>query len=722
MAAPRNKLDRDVRRQATFIRKHWRALFTWGFGFFFILAGALFLWAATLQIPDLSTIENRKIEQSVKIYDRTGTVLLYDLNKNAQRTLVPISQISPNIQNATVAIEDPGFYRHHGIQITAIARALFVDITSLSASQGGSTITQQVVKNTLLTNTKSVTRKLAEWILSLKLERVLTKDQILELYLNQAPYGGPVYGVEQASETFFNKHASDVSLPEAAYLAGVLPAPSYYSPYGNHKAGLDARKNLVLDKMFEHGYISAEERDQAKAAVVTFVPQRTSSITAPHFVFYVQQYLEQKYGEDALHQSGWSVTTTLDADLQTKAEEVVQARAASNQANFNASNEAMVAVDPHNGQILVMVGSRNYFDTEIGGNFNVTLAARQPGSTFKAFAYAEAFLKGYTPDTVVFDVPTQFSTSCAANNFSNDPPCYAPVDYDNKWRGPMTLRNAIAQSINVPSVKVLYLAGLADTLQLAKSMGISTLGDPGQYGLTLVLGGGEVTPLEMTSAYGTFANNGMHYPTTAVLQIKDAGGAVIEDNNQPTGTQVLPTTVAEKINDILSDNVARAPLGENEYLNFPGSDVAVKTGTTNNYRDAWVIGYSPNLAVGAWAGNNNNTPMAKKVGGLIVAPFWHEFMAYALTKRPRESFPREEFAPSPKPALNGAWPIRGADGAPHEILYWVDRGDPTGLPPLNPASDSQFHLWDPPVQNWVAAHGVVPIQQQTPAPLGPVGQ
>ncbi len=727
MAAPRNKLDRDVRRHIRFIRKHWQALFTWGIGIFFILAGAMFLWAATLQIPDLSTIENRKIEQSVKIYDRTGEVLLYDLNKNAQRTLVPISQISPNIQNATVAIEDPGFYQHHGIQITAIARALFVDIMSLSASQGGSTITQQVVKNTLLTNVKSIARKLEEWILSIKLERVLSKDQILELYLNQAPYGGPVYGVEQASETFFNKHASDISLPEAAYLAGVLPAPSYYSPYGNHKAALDGRKNLVLDKMFEHGYITAVERDQAKAAVVTFMPQRTSSITAPHFVFYVQQYLEQKYGEDALHQSGWSVITTLDADLQTKAEEVVQAHAASNQKNFNASNTGMIALDPQNGQILVMVGSRNYFDTEIGGNFNVTLAARQPGSAFKPFAYAEAFLKGYTPDTVVFDVRTQFSTVCSAGDTTNNKaPCYSPVNYDGLFRGPMTLRDAIAQSINVPAVKVLYLAGIADTLELAKSMGISTLGEANQYGLTLVLGGGEVTLLDMSSAYGTFAQGGVHYQPTAILKIQDSTGAVLEDNTQPVGSQILPASVAEKINDILSDPVARAPLGENNLLQFPGRDVAVKTGTTNDYRDAWTIGYTPNLVVGIWAGNNDNSSMVKKVSGFIVGPMWHEFVAYALQKTPNQAFSRGDSGTSAKPALRGQWQTLGSDGQVHEILYWVDRADPTGLPPLNPASDSQYTRWDTPVQNWVAQHGVpVPtplpiIQQQSLTPVGPV--
>ncbi len=691
-----------------FVHKHWKAIIVWGAGACFLLAGLIFLWAASLQVPDLASIQSRKVEQSTKIYDRTGTVLLYNLNSNTNRTVVPLSQISPNIQNATIAIEDPNFYSHHGVEIRAILRAIFVDITTLSASQGGSTITQQVVKNTLLTNNKSIARKLEEWPLALKLERVLTKQQILELYLNQSPYGGNVYGVEQAAETFFGKHASDVDVAEAAYLAGVLPAPSYYSPYGNHKAGLEIRKNLVIDKMLEFGYLTADEAAAAKAEKVAFLPQRTSSITAPHFVFYVQQYLEDKYGPDALEQGGWKVTTSLDADLQVKAEEIVQAHAASNEANFKATNTGMIAIDPSNGQILVMVGSRNYFDNQIDGNFNVTLAGRQPGSTFKPFVYAKAFEDGYTPDTVVFDVPTQFSTACSANDPTNDtPPCYSPVNYDGKFRGPMTLRDALAQSINVPAIKVLYLAGLNDSLELAKSMGISTLGKSSQYGLTLVLGGGEVTLLDMTSAYGAFAQDGMHYPATAVLKIEDANGNVIEDNTQVGGTQVLPPQIAEEISDVLSDPVAKAPLGENDLLTFPGRDVAVKTGTTNDYKDAWTIGYTPNLVVGIWAGNNDNTPMVKKVSGFIVGPMWHEFMAYALGKIPAQSFTRTDVDESGlKPVLRGQWNVPGNDGQVHEILYWVDKNNPNGPAPLVPASDPQYLYWDLPVRNWLATHGI----------------
>lgn len=697
-----------MRKLYRFARKHWKALILWGIGAGFLVLGLLLIWASLLQVPDLASIQSRKVAQSTKIYDRTGTVMLYNFNSDAQRTVVPISEISAHIQNATVAIEDPAFYEHVGIKPTAILRAVLIDIFTLSASQGGSTITQQVVKNTLLTNVKSIPRKLEEWVLALKLERTLTKQQILELYLNQAPYGGNVYGVEQAAETFFGKHASDVSVAEAAYITAVLPAPSYYSPYGNHKKDLDARKNLVLDKMNEFGYLTDDQLAAAKAEQVTFLPRRQSSIIAPHFVFYVEQYLEQKYGDDALQHGGWTIVSSLDVDLQTKAEEVVAARAADNEKNFNATNTGMVGLDPTNGQILIMVGSRNYFDDKIQGNYNVTLADRQPGSAFKPFVYAKAFEEGYTPDTVVFDVPTQFSTSCSPSDVNNHTaPCYAPDNYDGKFRGPMTFRDALAQSINVPAIKALYLAGINDSLEFAKTLGISTLGNAGQYGLTLVLGGGEVTLLDMTSAYGAFAQDGMKYPATSILKITDPEGNVIEDNTQPVGTQVMPAHVAQSINDILSDPVARAPLGENTLFTFPGHDVAVKTGTTNDYKDAWTIGYTPNFVLGIWAGNNDNKSMVKKVSGFIVGPMWNEVMAYGVSKLPNQSFTRTETDISGlKPVLRGQWSIPGSDGTIHEILYWVDKSNPQGPPPANPANDPQYSYWDIPVRNWAANHGV----------------
>ncbi len=717
-----------TKKHTSFARRHWRAIIMWCAGLFFVFCGLFVLWAATLKLPDLASLADRKVEQSVKIYDRTGEVLLYDLHDNAQRTIVPITEISPNIQHATIAIEDAEFYTHKGVRPLATLRAILTNILNGNplSGGGGSTITQQVIKGSVLTGNKTISRKFKEWVLAFKLEQTLSKDQILEIYLNQAPYGGAMYGVEQASETFFNKHAVELDVAEAAYLAAVLPAPTYYSPYGNHKDALDRRKDLVLDKMLEHGYLTQEEHDTAKKEVITFEKQRETAIQAPHFVFYVRQYLEEKYGISTLQESGWRVITSLDADLQAKAEEIVKRNALANTDKFNASNAGLVAIDPKTGQILTMVGSRDYFDRKIDGNFNVTLASRQPGSAFKPFAYAESFTKGYTPETVLFDVHTQFQTTCAATNYTSDGDCYSPVNYDGQFRGPMTLRNALAQSINVPAIKILYLAGMGDTLRLAKSMGISTLGTQGQYGLTLVLGGGEVTPLDITSAYGVFANNGLRMSPVSVLRVEDAQRNVIEDNTQEQGSQVLPRSVAEQINDILSDPVARAPLGENNLFNFGGRDVAVKTGTTNDYRDAWTVGYAPNIAVGVWAGNNDNSSMTKKVSGFIVGPMWSEFMKYALTKEPEESFTRSDVPAAPlKPVLRGVWQgnqnyiqnnIEYVTQSVHEILYWVDKSDPAGPAPVNPADDPQFNLWEVPVREWAQTHGFVDGIQ---VPVGP---
>lgn len=696
-----------------YLRRNWRSFGVWVFGFCLFVGGGALLWAATLELPDLGSLEARRVEQSTKIYDRTGTVLLFDLHKDMQRTAVPLENVSANLQQAIVAIEDPDFYTHAGIKPTAIARAIWTNFVQgeLLSGQGGSTITQQVIKLTILTSDKSPVRKFKEWVLALKMEQGLSKDQILELYLNQAPFGGQLYGVEEASMTYFGKHAADLSLLESAYLAAMLPSPTRLSPYRADESGrnpqLESRKNLVVEKMYEHGVINAQERDELKLAHAPFNPKRTNSIIAPHFVFYVQQYLEEKYGTEAMERGGWRVTTTLDADLQVKAEEIVKRHALENTRDFNASNMAMVATDPKNGQILVMVGSRDYFDTGIPGAYNVATnePGRQPGSAFKPFAYAQAFSEGYTPETVVFDLPTQFSTACKPHeNYNNEDPCYAPQNYDNAFRGPMTLRYALAGSINIPAVKTLYLAGLGDTLRLAKAMGITTLGNANQYGLTLVLGGGEVTPLEITNAYGAFAAGGLHFDAQSILKIEDAQGNTVEDNTQAPGIQVLPASVAQQISDVLSDQEARASLGQGALFAFPGHEVAIKTGTTNNYRDAWTIGFTPNLVVGAWAGNNDNTPMERRVSGFIIGPAWAEFMQYALTKFPPAPFARAEVPPAAKPILNGTWQIPGEDGQIHDILYWVDKDNPQGAG--SSAGDSQYRYWEYPVAAWVAQNGV----------------
>jgi len=679
------------------------------------IAGGILLWASTLRLPDFDVFEERKIEQSTKIFDRTGEVLLYDLHENIQRTVVPFDEISRHVKNATVAIEDAEFYQHHGVRITSFIRAVIVNLLSGKFSQGGSTITQQVIKNALLTQDKTIARKIKEWALAIKLEQVLSKEEILALYLNEAPYGGTIYGIQEASRTFFNKDAANLTLAESAYLAALPQSPTYYSPYGNHTDDLEERKNLVLEKMLEYGFITQKEFDDAQTETVVFESRPDTRLKAPHFVFYVREYLEQKYGLKAVEERGLRVITTLDYELQQRAEEIVYDGAIANEEKFNASNAGLAAVDPKTGQILVMVGSRDYFDEEIDGNVNITLAKRQPGSAFKPFVYATAFRKGLTPDTVVFDLKTQFSTECSITDMTSESPCYSPSNYDNIFRGPMTLREALAQSVNVPAVKVLYLTGLTDSLKTARDMGISTLTDPDRYGLTLVLGGGEVTPLELTGAYGVFANDGVRNPTVAVLRVEDSEGNVLEEY-ATRSSRVLPADVARTVSDVLSDNNARSPaFGERSSLYFPGQQVAVKTGTTNDYRDAWVVGYTPDIAVGMWAGNNDNTPMEKKVAGFIVAPMWNAFMQEALKKYPSGDFPS---APSVsedlKPILRGVWQggeIVKKNGKEyvqedvHSILHWVNKNDILGDAPNRPSSDRQYKAWEYSVQKWAAQNG-----------------
>jgi membrane peptidoglycan carboxypeptidase len=455
------------------------------------------------------------------------------------------------------------------------------------------------------------------------------------------------------------------------------------------------------------GFIDDAAYAAAKEEKISFAPASQNNIIAPHFVFYILSQLEEKYGTNALV-SGLKVTTTLDADLETKAESIVNKYALENEKKFRASNASLVAIDPPTGQILAMVGSRNFFDTAIDGQYNATLALRQPGSTMKPFIYSLALMHGYTRDTVVFDVPTQFSTACRpSDNMNNTAPCYAPVDFDGTYRGPMTFETAIAQSINIPAIKVLYLVGIQNAINLAKSFGLTTLGDPSQYGLTLVLGGGEVRLLDLTGAYAAFANDGIINTPTGILEVDDAQGMVLEQYS-PQSSVVIPENIARDMSAMLSDAPARLP----EYsldspLSFQGYDIAVKTGTTNDTRDAWVIGYSPSIAIGVWAGNNDNTPMVKSIAGFIAAPMWHEAMAYAISKYPKTYFgePSPIYSSVP-PMLQGNWRIPDVDGniIPHSLLYWTDKNNPLGPPPSNPAQDPQFAYWEYSISAWYASY------------------
>ncbi len=690
----------------------------------------IIVWASLLQLPDFKSFTERKIQSSTKIYDRTGTIILYDIHQNIKRTIIPYEDMGLNIKNATVAIEDSEFYQHKGIRISSIIRAtIWAKLTGRKV-QGGSTITQQLIKNTLLNSDRTFSRKIKEWILSVKLEQTMNKEDILALYLNEAPYGGNIYGIEEASKAFFGKEPINLTLAESAYLAAIPNGPTYYSPYGKNKLGLDERKNLILKRMFDLKFISQTDYTNALSEKVVFLPSQPMHIAAPHFVFFIKDYLENKYGQEALDVGGLKIITTLDYNLQKKAEEITLANAKINEKSWKGKNAAVVAIDPKTGQILSMIGSRDYFDKTIDGNFNVATAQRQPGSSFKPIVYALAFKKGYTEETTLFDVKTEFNASCSPTSKplpgSKNAKCYSPDDYDNniKDRGPMTLKNGLAQSINIIAVKLLYLVGVPDAIKMAHDLGISTLNDPTRYGLSLVIGGGETTLLDMTSVYGVFANNGIRNPYTGILSVEDSSGNILE-KYEDKPYQVLDPNIPRILSDILSDNVARTPtFTANSSLVVPNREVAVKTGTTNNNKDAWTIGYTPSIVVGVWVGNNNNDPM-KKGGAALAGPIWNGVITEALKTLPIESFNKPDTIDQTIPAiLRGFW--QGGDTfitditsgglateyTPnettkeqsitnvHTILYWIDKNNPLGQRPINPEKDPQYTNWEYGVQKW----------------------
>lgn len=662
--------------------------------FFILILTALIVYLATIKIPDFSNFANRKLENSTKIYDRTGKILLYDVHGDVKRTQVVSNEVSTYIKDAAVAIEDKYFYTHKGIRPTSIIRALIANVKAGEIVQGGSTIDQQVIKNALLSQKKNLFRKVKEWAMAIKLDSQVSKDEILTIYLNDASYGGNIYGIETASQYFFNKHAKDLTLAESAYLAAIPNAPSYYSPYGRHVDELELRKNLVLKKMFEQKMINEKQYNVAISEKVIWQRNNVSG-KAMHFVFFVRDYLEEKYGKDVVDKGGLNVITTLDYELQSKGEAIVKNYALENAKKYHATNAGLVAINPKNGQILTMVGSRDYFDTEIQGNFNVTTSLRQPGSAFKPIVYATAFIKGYNPNTILFDVPTEFNTYCSYDSEPlpgyPDTKCYSPENYDGKFRGPVSIRNALAQSLNIPAVKALYLAGVKDSIGLAQKMGITSLNRNGDYGLSLVLGSGEVSLLEMTNAYGVFANNGIYNPTNFILSITDLDNNLLESYKENSITS-MDEDIANQINDILSDNIARTPLyGPNSGLYFGERPVAAKTGTTNSYRDTWTIGYTPSLVVGVWAGNNDNTPINKQLSGMIAVPMWHEFTEFALQNKPIEYFNKPLYINSNP--LNILPPVNG-------IYCYSDNGINYSYSILEDG-DPQYSLWKIPSDIWI---------------------
>jgi len=683
------------------------------------VAGTIFFATTIKNLPDPNNLITRQVEQSTKIFDRTGEHLLYEFHRTEKRTEVELDEIADYAKWAIIAVEDRDFYTHKGIKIRSFIRAIVSSAFGGSRLGGTSTLTQQLVKNAILTSERSITRKLKEIILSTEIERRFTKDQILKLYFNEIPYGSTSYGIEAASQTFYGKRAKELDLPESALLAAIPRGPTYYSPYGSHREELLDRWRFILDQMSEQGYVTAEEAATAKEVdILGRVQPKREPIEAPHFVFYVREELAERYGERQVETGGLRVITSLDYDKQKIAERAVDDGIPAIE-KVGGTNAALVSLDPNTGEILAMVGSRDYFNVEHDGAVNVTVRPRQPGSSFKPIVYLASFMKGFTPETVLYDVPTVFPTTQGP---------YEPHNYSGRTYGPLTARRALGGSLNIPAVKMIYLVGIDRVLDLADALGYTTLRDRSRFGLSLVLGGGEVKLLEHAAAYGVFATEGVKHPTVSILKVEDAKGTVLEEWKRGEGDRAVDVEMARTITNVISDNDARAwAFGERNLLTLGDRPVAAKTGTTNDFRDGWCMGYTPQLVAGVWTGNNDNTAMVRGAdGSRIAAPIWNQFMREALAGAPVVAFTPPEPVTTEKGILNGqTMPevkvtidrITGklaTDFTPpstreertyrevHDTLHYVDKDDPRGPVPEDPGADPMYAVWEEAVQKWAA--------------------
>jgi 1A family penicillin-binding protein len=580
-------------------------------------------------LPSPGKLDSDTFPVSTKIFDRNGA-LLYEIYTDQNRTPINLEDLPAFVPQATIAIEDKNFYKHHGFAWEGITRALLNTIFRQKL-QGGSTITQQLIKTTLLTSERTIKRKIREALLATAAEVRYSKDEILEMYLNHVPYGGTAYGIEQAAQTYFGKHASDLTLAQAALLAGLPQAPTRYSPFGANPDSASNRQADVLKRMLEDKYISQDQYQQALDEELTFAPQ-TDNIKAPHFSLYIKELLVDKYGEAVVEKGGLRVTTTLDLNLQEMAQDAVATEVAK-LAKARVSNGAAVITKPRTGEILAMVGSKDYFDLDIDGNVNVTTRHRQPGSSIKPINYAVGLATGFTPSTLFLDVPTCFQVA--------GQPAYCPKNYDGKFHGPVQMRFALGNSFNIPAVKMLAANGVETMIASASAMGITTFQDPSRYGLSLTLGGGEVRMVDMAVAFGSFANAGLKVDLNPLLKVETYQGEVLEEydytNSEPAGEKVLSPEVSYLISHILLDNNARSQaFGASSQLIIPNHAVSVKTGTTDDLRDNWTIGFTPSFLVASWVGNNDNQPMSSYlVSGVSgAAPIWHKIMAEVLKDQP----------------------------------------------------------------------------------------
>jgi penicillin-binding protein 1C len=648
-----------------------KALIYWGL---LLGIGIYLFWG--IPLPTRLTSETQPV--STKIFDRNGK-LIYEIYTDKKRTPISLSDMPTYFKEATISIEDKNFYSNQGFSITGIARALFNTVFKRQL-QGGSTISQQLVKNSLLTNERTVRRKAQELVLTMVLEGIYSKNQVLEMYLNTIPYGGTAYGIEAASETYFNIPAKDLDLAQSALLAGLPQAPSTYSPFGAHPELAKGRQEEVLKQMVANKYITQAQADEADKEVLTYTSIRPPQ--APHFALWIKEQLAEKYGDQMVEQGGLRVYTTLDLDIQNLAQQAV-ATEVGKLKKQHVGNGAAIVTNPATGEILAMVGSKDYFATDEDGKVNVTLASRQPGSSIKPLNYALAIKdQKITPATAIADVPICFNVA--------GQPLYCPVNYDGTFHGLVEARFALGNSYNIPAVKVLALNGVENFISFAKTMGLTTLTDPGGYGLSATLGGLLVRPYDMATAFGVLANQGIEQPLVAITKVTDWKGNVLEQydplKNKLSGTRVLDPTVTFLISHILLDNNARsAAFGPSSYLNISGHpEVSVKTGTTNDRRDNWTIGYTADAVVVTWVGNNDNTPMSGAVSGISGAsPIWNKIMKAVLDKAEKGAYD-----PSEK---GHAWPAQ-PDGVVGATIC-ADTGGTPSSDPANPGCPTRFEYF-----------------------------
>ena len=600
-----------------------------------LLLAFLFYYFILRDLPLPTKLSSSSNPQSTLIYDRNGK-LLYNIYDKKNQSFIPLSSIPKYMQEATIAIEDRSFYQHGAIDLRGIARAS-LSIVLHQQIQGGSTLTQQLVKNSLLTQQQTILRKVKEVVLAFAAEIVYSKSQILEMYLNQTPYGGTSYGVEAAAQAYFGKHAKNLDLAESALLAGLPQAPTQFSPFGAHPEDGKERQIEVLKAMQDLGYINKTQEQKAEKEDLKY-KKFTNEIEAPHFVLYVKDLLIAKYGEKAVEEGGLKVTTSLDLDIQNFAQTAVADEVDKLPTYYHVTNGASLVTDPANGEILAMVGSKDYFNNEIAGNVNITTSLRQPGSSIKPINYAVGLLNGYNAATTFIDQPICFPNQGGQN--------YCPLNYDLKWHGLVQMRYALGNSLNIPAVKMLEVNGIEKMVATASAMGITTFTEPQKYGLSLTLGGAEVRMVDMATAFGVFANSGYRIDLHPILKVTDKTGKVLEEYKPALspifGKKVLPDGVAFIISDILADNGARLlEFGDNSELKIPKQTVSVKTGTTNDYRDNWTIGYTPSFLVATWVGNDDNSQMSGLVSGITgAAPIWNDIMSHLLEGRAPEPISR----------------------------------------------------------------------------------